>query len=39
MICPDCHKEFEPCGDCEKFCGKCNALFEIQQEEEYDLDD
>lgn len=29
VICPDCGRDFEPSGDNEKFCSKCNAIFEL----------
>jgi hypothetical protein len=31
--CPDCSREFMPTPDNEKFCSRCNTLFEMSFDE------
>lgn len=37
--CGDCKKEFLVTPDNEKFCTRCNAMFEVMNDNEYDCDD
>jgi len=37
--CGDCQEEFTPTPDNEKFCTRCNAIFEVQKEREFEEGD
>lgn len=33
--CKDCRKDFKPTSDNEKYCTRCNAMFEAEMEDKY----